>query len=357
MVAVPHTSERPRDVPQHGNPVFCLQQISLKLTAGALSLALVRPYDASPPRHYVFYGMDREALHRDSLFLGSSAFDGAQVAYSWRQLEPAKDEYDFAPIREDLALLRASGKKLWIQLQDVSFRNGHIPVPQYLLSDSQYTGGVAQQYHIEGGDEGTATAQGWAMRRWDSAVQERFYRLLVELGKQFDGRVEGINFAETSVTFGESGRLFPPGFTPEVYRDAVIANMRALKKAFPRSVVLVYANFMPGEWRPTADRGYLVAVYRAARELGIGVGGPDLMPHRRGQLNNSYPLIRDASPIVPTGIAVQDGNLNETNPITGKRVTASELLDFATGNLGVQYIFWGIEEPFYSAEVLPLINR
>ena len=34
------------------------------------------------------------------------------------------------------------------------------------------------------------------------------------------GRIEGINLAESSVTFGSSGRLFPRGFSPGIYRDA-----------------------------------------------------------------------------------------------------------------------------------------
>lgn len=74
---------------------------------------------------------------------------------------------------------------------------------------------------------------------------------------------------------------------------------------------------MPGEWRPTNDNGYLQAVYQAARELKVGVGGPDLVPHRRGHLGSSYPLIRESAGIVPTGIAVQDGNLEDVNPKPG----------------------------------------
>jgi hypothetical protein len=331
--------------------------VQLFAVAAAAFLGAYANTGTTVSRHYVFYGMDREALHKDSLFLRSKGFEGAQVSYSWRQLEPRKDEYDFARIREDLTLLGASGKKLWIQLQDVSFTSTHIPVPQYLLDEPRYNGGAARQYDFEKDDESTAKAQGWAMRRWDPAVQERFHKLLAELGREFDGRIEGINFAETSVTFGASGRYFPAGFSFESYRDAVIANMKALKRAFPKSVTLIYANFMPGEWRATNDRGYLVAVYGAARELGVGVGGPDLMPHRLGQVKTSYPLIHESSRIVPTGIAVQDGNLEETNPRTGKRVTVKELLDFATHNLGVHYVFWGIQEPFYSTDVRPLINQ
>ncbi|HEV2765255.1 MAG TPA: hypothetical protein VGV38_19890 [Pyrinomonadaceae bacterium] len=312
--------------------------------------------EARTVRHYVFFGMDREKLKEASSFFETRALEGAQVAYSWRQLEPGEDEYDFSYIREDLALLASKGKKLFVQIQDVSFSEARVHVPRYLLRDPRYNGGADKQYRIKGGDEERAAVLGWAARRWDAAVQERFHKLLYALGKEFDGRVEGVNFAETSVTFGESGRLHPKGFSPEIYRDAIITNMKALKRAFPKSVVMQYANFMPGEWRPTEDRGYLRAVYRAARELKVGVGGPDLLPHRPGQLKSSYPLIRESAGVVPTGIAVQDGNFAEVNPKTGKPVTAAELVEFADGYLKVNYIFWGTEEPFYSVQVIPFLR-
>jgi hypothetical protein len=75
--------------------------------------------------------------------------------------------------------------------------------------------------------------------------------LFVALGKEFDGRIAGINLAESSVGVGRTGKLWPRGFTREIYREAVITNMRALKRAFPKSIAMVYANFMPGG-RPTA---------------------------------------------------------------------------------------------------------
>lgn len=312
---------------------------------------------AKPVHHYVFFGQDREKIKGASSFLETKTIEGAQVAYSWRQLEPEKDKYDFSYIREDLAFLTSKGKRLFVQIQDVTFSESRINVPRYLLQESQYNGGADKQYQINDGDEEHAAVAGWSARRWDPAVQERFHKLLFALGKEFDGRIEGVNFAESSVTFGKSGRLHPKGFTGEIYRDALITNMRALKRAFPKSVAMQYANFMPGEWRPTEDKGYLVAVYRAAKELRVGVGGPDLMPHRGGQLKSSYPLIRDAAGVVPTGVAVQDGNFEEMNPETGKRVTAAELLQFAGEYLKVDYIFWGTQEPYYSQDVIPLLKR
>lgn len=312
---------------------------------------------AKTVHHYVFFGQEREKIREASLFLETKTLEGAQVTYPWRQLEPAKDEYDFSAIREDLTFLTSKGKKLFIQLQDVTFSEKRINVPRYLLQEAAYNGGADKQYRVKGGDEEHAVVLGWAARRWDPAVQERFHKLLFALGKEFDGRIEGINFAETSVGFGQSGRLFPKGFSFEIYRDAIITNMRALKRAFPKSIAMQYANFMPGEWRPTEDKGYLRAVYKAAKELGVSVGGPDLLPYRPGQLKSSYPLIREAAGIVPNGIAVQDGNYEDVNPKTGKRVKIAELLQFATEYLKVDYIFWCTQEPYYSEHLIPFLRR
>ena len=312
---------------------------------------------AKPIRHYVFFGQEREKIREATSFLETKALVGAQVAYTWRQLEPEQDKYDFQIVREDLAFLTSKGKRLFIQIQDVTFSESRTGVPPYLLRDARYNGGADKQYRVKDGDEEHAVVDGWMARRWDAAVQERFHKLLDALGREFDGRVEGVNFAETSLGVGRSGRLFPKGFTFETYRDAVITNMRALRRAFPRSVVIQYANFMPGEWLPGEDKGYLRAVYRAAKELKVGVGGPDLLPHRRGQRNHSYPLIRDASGSVPTGIAVQDGNYEDLNPQTGKRVTVPELLDFAKSYLKVDYVFWCTQEPYYSGEVIPFFRQ
>lgn len=306
--------------------------------------------------HYVFFGNERQEMKETKSFLDTKAFEGAQLRYSWRQLEPRKDEYDFSFIREDLVFLKSHGKKLWIQLQDVTFSERWLPVPKYLIEDPQYNGGADRQYKYKDGDEENATPAGWSARRWDPAVQERFHKLLLALGKEFDGRIEGINFAESSVSFGQSGRLHPKGYSPEIYRDALITNLKALKRAFPKSVALQYANFMPGEWRPTNDKGYLRAVYKAAQEAKVGVGGPDIFPYKPGQMRSSYELIRQVAGVVKVGLAVQDGNYEWVNPKTGKRVTIAEQIQFAREYLNADYIFWCTEEPYFSSDVVPYIQ-
>ena len=67
-------------------------------------------------------------------------------------------------------------------------------------------------------------------------------------------------------------------------------------------------------------------------------------------------MIKESSGIVPIGVAVQDGNLEDVNPATGKRVSVDDLLKFAREYLNVDYIFWGTEEPYYSKEVVPAIR-
>ena len=300
--------------------------------------------------HYVFFGQDRERLKAATSFFDTPAFEGAQVAYSWNQLEHTKDEYDFSEIREDLQLLKAHGKKLWIQFQDVTFTPKRINAPKYLLNEPQFNGGVDKQYHIRGDDESAAVPGGWMARRYDPAVQERLYKLFAALGKEFDGRVEGINLEETSAGYGWMGKFFAKGYSKEIYRDAIIANMKALKRAFPKSIAMVYANFMPG------GLSYLEAVYKAARESNVAVGGPDLLPFRPFQRANSYPLIRAAAGKIPTGLAVQDGNYADVDSKTGKRATIAELFKFGADDLKLDYIFWCTEEPYYSNELIPFIR-
>jgi hypothetical protein len=126
--------------------------------------------------------------------------------------------------------------------------------------------------------------------------------------------------------------------------------MTVLKRAFPRSVAMQYANFMPG------GLTYLQSVYQQARELRVAVGGPDLLPFRPFQMQNSYPLIRESAGTVPSGIAVQDGNYETRNPRTGQQVTVPEMIEFASGFLKVTYVFWCTQEPFYSKRLIPLLQ-
>jgi hypothetical protein len=314
----------------------------------ACLVVCIQPAEAAPIQHYLFVNVDRARIH-DRAFLADPTFAGAQIKYTWPQLEPDKDRYDFSSIRKDVLTLSRHRKRLFIQLQDVSFHESIVNVPRYLRDDPAFHGGA----HLERPDGVAGSRGGWIPRRWDPAVRQRFHKLLVALGREFDGEIEGINLPETAVEIREP---FPEGYTHAAYRDGILETMTVLKRAFPRSVAMVYANFMPGEWLPGEDRGYLRSVYSHAREIGVAVGAPDLLPHRKGQLNHAYKLMPEVAVAVPTAIAVQEGNYSHVNPSTGARVTIAELLEFARRHLKVRYIFWFPEEPFFSREVVAALR-
>ena len=304
-------------------------------------------------QYFVYFARDRQSVTGHP-FLKHSRFRGAQIMYTWKELEPRKGQYDFSRIRADYRYLEKHGKKLFIQLQDATFTPNYIAVPTYLLTD-EYHGGAVRQYNDEG------KVDGWVAKRWNKEVRQRFSSLLRALGKEFDGKIEGINLQETSV--GVSKKT-DPSFSEHGYISGLKANMLALKQAFPSSCTMIYANFIPGEWLPWEDKGYLSSIYTYGEEIGVGLGAPDLMVTRRGQLNNPFTLMHEGHYTVPIGIAVQDGNYtgktgadpdyNEYEDKGGKprRNIVPLLHGFAKDFLRVSYMFWGNQTPYLEEDVM-----
>ncbi|MFS4467548.1 hypothetical protein [Maribacter sp. 2210JD10-5] len=305
--------------------------------------------------NYIFFNIDRHRIQERS-FLQCDACVGAQLKYSWKELEPIKNTYDFSEIDKDLAFLTKKGKKLFIQVQDVSFDTLIVNVPNYILKDPIYSGGVAIQYLTTESDS-IIRQDGYVARRWDDTVAQRFYRLLHALGEHFDGKIEGINLPESIVGFGETGRLYPEGFTPERYANTIATQMKVLRKAFPNTTVIQYANYMPGEWLPWEDKGYLESLYETAAHHDVGMGGPDIKIYKKSQMNHSYKFLKEYSNLIKTGIAVQWGNYEEPNPKTGKRVRVEEIYNFGENEIGLDYIFWCTQEPYYSQHLLPFLKE
>jgi len=297
-------------------------------------------------KNFVYFARDREAINNHP-FLNNSRFAGAQIMYAWKQLEPDKDQYDLTIIYQDYNYLKSHGKKLFIQLQDATFDPKYKTVPNYLETE-EYDGGAIYQ-RAENGDP-----EGWVAKRWNKNVQERLACLLTALGQAFDGKIEGINLQESAI--GVSNE-FDKSFTPALYVESLKTNMLALKKAFPKSTTMQYANFIPGEWLPDDDKGYLKSIYQFGEKIGVGLGAPDLMVRRKGQLNHALAMMHENNYSVPLGIAVQDGNYigeTGTTEIMNERKNIVPLLHaFAKDFLNVQYMFWVNQEPYFEQDVLP----
>jgi len=334
-----------------GNSCSAMENPSEKYTSAYKQfLGATSPLQKDEMRHFVYFARDREAIHNHP-FLGISRFSGAQIMYAWRELEPRPDVYDFSEILADLKFLQSHGKKLFIQLQDATFDPARRAVPEYLHS-ADYDGGEISQRNDNGKEDG------WVAKRWNPKVHQRFCLLLQALGKHFDGKIEGINLQETAI--GVS-REFDPSFSPDLYAEAVRTRMLALKRAFPESVTMQYANFMPGEWLPWEDSGFLRSIYKYGEEIQVSLGAPDLMIRRKGQLNHALALMHESVYTVPLGIAVQDGNYigrTATDEVIRERQNLVPLLHaFARGFLKVRYMFWSNQEPYFSEDVIPCFSQ
>ncbi|MGB8193274.1 MAG: hypothetical protein WCF67_15195 [Chitinophagaceae bacterium] len=305
-------------------------------------------------QHFVYFAKDRESIIGHPL-LTHPMFKGAQIMYSWRDFEPQKGQYNFSILKEDYEYLKKYGKKIFVQLQDATFNPNYKAVPAY-LETTEYDGGAALQYNDEGKPEG------WVAKRWNKKVRARFALLLQAMGNEFDGKIEGINLQETSIGVR---RKTDTSFSEQAYIDGLKANMLALKKAFPSSTTMIYANFIPGELLPWTDKGYLRSIYKYGEEIGVGLGGPDLMVTRKPQLNNPLAMMHEGKYTVPIGIAIQDGNyIGKTGADadykedTGKgkqsRTNIVPMLHaFAKDFLKVSYLFWVNQEPYFKEDVMP----
>lgn len=327
------------------------------------AVALTWPVGAEPApgnrtHNFVFFAKERELLPNHPC-LKIKGFDGAQITYSWKQLERGKDVYEYEDIDADLKILKLHGMKLWIQLQDATFMPTRQAVPAYIMKGKEYHGGANPQYNEED------KVDGWVARRWDPAVQARFHKLIAKLAERYDGVIAGINLQETAIGISEEGIAQAPGFTYLGYRDAIKRNMLALKKAFNTSVVMQYVNFMPGEALPEIDKGLLKSLFDYGEEIGVAVGAPDLMPKKPYQQAHAYKFMQEKKRPgkLTLGIAVQDGNyFGETGKAQLKPGEAwpdivPELANYAKETLGASYLFWSIQEPYFSQNVIPFFSK
>jgi len=294
------------------------------------------------PQNYLFAGSDDLASHE--ALIRRPDIGGVQVVYSWKSLESAKGVYDFSRIERDLAFLDRHKKQLFLQIQDRFFEVGHRNVPAYLLEDPVYGGGLVPQ--VDNPGEGKPEGSGWVAMQWNSEVRKRYQQLLQALAQRFDGRVAGVNLPETAA--GVDIERDKTGFTCDTYFAAELENIAFARKVFSRSPVVLYSNFWPCEWNN--DRKYMSRTFEFAKQHGVGLGGPDIVPWRQGQMKNSYQFFHQyRGQLKLVAMAIQEPTLTYTNPNTKKKFTRDEFVDFAENYLGVNIIFWSTSAPWLNS--------
>lgn len=295
------------------------------------------------PGHYVFVGQGQiRPEHLDE------HFRGVQKLYTWSDLEPAMGRYDFSQIRSDLALLKRHNKQLVLQVQYKAFGKGQRRVPAY-VQGPEYGGGVYQ-----------ARSGSFDPVLWNAKVGQRMDALFAALGKEFDGEqgVEAVVLPETSPSAALDKQPQPgvEPYTIPIYVAALKERMAALRRAFPNTVVIQYANF------PQPALPELTAYMK---EIGVGLGGPDVYP-RASNLSDPvrgvYRLYAPLSGAVPLGAAVQSPdysvaswkrtaafnrgeqrNSAAVTPEEEEPIPVREHLKLAQTTLKLNYLFWSAQ--------------
>jgi hypothetical protein len=293
------------------------------------------------PGHYVFVG---HAEIRDDL-IRLPHFRGFQRNYAWDKLEPERGRYDFSSIHRDLARLQPHGKRLVLQIQYKAFGKDRRCAPAY-LQGPEFGGGMYR-----------ASSGSWDPVLWNDRVGERMAALFEALGREFDRHpdVEAAVLPETSPS-AQLEKFPQPGVEPYTtarYVAALKQHMLALRRAFPHTAVIQYANF------PQAALPELTAYMK---EIGVGLGGPDVYP-RPSNLSDPergvYRLYAPLAGTVPLGAAVQSPDysvaawkrtaaFNRGQDRASAAVTAEEEnpipvrehLHLAQEKLKLNYLFW-----------------
>ncbi|KJZ71453.1 hypothetical protein HIM_09177 [Hirsutella minnesotensis 3608] len=262
---------------------------------------------------------------------------GIQALYKWKSLEPAENQYDFSSINNDLQLVKAKGKQLWVQLQDRTFDIRYNPVPKYLHAPIYNNGSVPM---CDDNDCDTNYKHnGWLTAQWNPHVRRRFQALMQEMANQLDGRIYGINLPETAVAVQANNNF---NFTVQGYFEAELENAKFAATVFRKSYAVQYVNFWPDGGDD--ERNYLAESFAFFAEHGVGVGGPDNIPCNKN--HREYPLMSEYRNKVPIAVmAVQEPDLKYINPITSERYTKEEFTDFAARH-GIKILFWATCSPW-----------
>lgn len=294
---------------------------------------------AKMPENFIF--IRTGDLEKSSAVVARNDIGGAQIVYDWRSLEPEKNKYDFSKIEKDMAHLKAANKRLFIQIQDRFFEQDDRNVPDYLMNDAKYGGGISPQFDNPG--EGKPIGTGWVAQQWNPAVRERYQALLAAIAEHFDGKVYGVNLPETAIDLDK--KKLPKGFSCDKYFTAEMENLIFARKVFKKSHVVQYVNFWPCEWNN--DHKYMSRLFEFASANNIGLGGPDIVPNRKAQMKNSYPFFNKyKGKLALIAMAVQEPTLTYMNPQSRKPFSKDEFVQFAEDYLGADIIFWSITAPW-----------
>jgi hypothetical protein len=285
---------------------------------------------------------------------------GVTQRYNWSQLEPSKDKYDFRAIESDLAKLRTHKKYLIALIMDRSWSDpskepsnpkNRAHLPAYLGS------GIVDH-----------PTYGHNAALWRPEVMERLMKLDEALGKRFDSEplFEGVRYEEITpgLTVGNPG--VPRDYNVNTMIGQWLRFTTATRWHWHRTNVFLNTNTLGGVKGP-------LEVIKHAWQIGVGVGGPDVLPPGaadyqiagdrviqmrpdKSRKDPTHLFIRDYRGEIPIAHSVQ------TPELGGKEGTfyPKQLADYAITQVGTTHMSWVVAPSTvrvnWSKHILPYLK-
>ncbi len=168
---------------------------------------------------------DDKWTNNDNVPLPKPELD-AYTRYSWRQIEKAKDEYDFSVIDSDLARAEREGRKFGFRILSVNEFSSQYEVPDYLVSLVP-----GKDCPVSAPPEGSDTV--WTPDWNDPNYIDRAGKLIQKLAQRYDGdpRIAWIDMGLYG-RWGEwhNGGLCVPAGTTATKNAIIDAHLDAFKK-------------------------------------------------------------------------------------------------------------------------------
>lgn len=235
---------------------------------------------------------------------------GVQVRFTWAELEPWRDCYNFSRVKAAADLAHSAGLELVAMIEDKTFVDED-PVPRYMA-----------EYSYEN------TRGGRTAARWRPEVETRLAALARELQVGKGRGLGGICFQETAPGLLPE-QLDASGYTAEMYAQALVH--------LSHHCDYLYVNFIPrGQ-----DRLAWIVKNAACR-----VGGPDVLPE--GPPDDDaldrlvYPQLKAAPNRVRQFSSMQHDSYSHPRRDEPRFWTLDELVDWAVEELRVDTLFWNV---------------
>jgi len=266
---------------------------------------------------------------------------GVQQRYSWKDLEPSKGNYDFSDIENDLAWLKARGKRLIINFSSVEFgarATRRECVPDYMFNETDQTSGYPLAYFVDHQQNDRCFASIWLEDAWNGQAA-----IFTALGQAFnsDPYVEAISIrGESAVGFGSDNKIHQTasGWNLANYVTAYMNLLSHCKKAFPNTMCMFGANYLGN------NENELQPLFELAEQLnGAGPTAPDLHAPGTQYDTHAYKFYDQfGATKIPQMI-----NMQRVTKIAGSgpydayhRSVEQGVLDDQSGGLKVTHLIW-----------------